>query len=72
MADTVTFYETYEKRDGVVYYKWRLEGDEDWHEKKTALKEVPYTISRTLPEEEWSLLYKEKLKGTKIYRHEQN
>ena len=50
--DYVTVFQSWEKIDGVVYWKWRAQGEKDWHYKKTAYTESPVIeYKRMLPEE---------------------
>lgn len=57
--DRVEIWETWEKRDGVIYYGWRTPSEEEWHWKKTAHKGVP-VVQRTFRTQKEYELLKEK------------
>jgi hypothetical protein len=49
----ITVFESWEKIDGVVYYKWKREGDEDWHTQATPYPETPIVRYIYLTPEEY-------------------
>ena len=57
--DIVTVFEDWAEVDGAIWYKWRLEGEKDWHWKKTAHKQKPVVYMKKIPREEFNLIYKE-------------
>ena len=40
--DYVTIFEDWNERDGKIYYRYRFEGEKEWHEKLTAHKQKPF------------------------------
>lgn len=55
LSDKVGVFEDWNERDGNIYYRWRLEGEETWHEKLTPYTEKPYFTYEEYTKVEWSI-----------------
>lgn len=58
VIDYVTIFQSWEKIDGIVYWKWRCKGEEDWHYKETAYKESPIIEYKKMTPEEYEMFVK--------------
>lgn len=54
----ITLFESWETVKGVVYHKWRKEGESDWHWEKTAYKESPVIFWKYVTPDEYEKFYK--------------
>lgn len=52
VVNKVIMYEDWDERPDGIYYKWKFEGEESWHEKLTAYTEKPYIQMKYLTKEE--------------------
>lgn len=41
-VEYVTIFEDWNERDGRIYYRYRFEGEKEWHERLTAHKQKPF------------------------------
>lgn len=57
--DTITIFEDWAEIEGAVWYKWRVEGEKNWHWRRTAYKQKPVVYMKRLPREEFNILLKE-------------
>lgn len=60
LIEPVALFESWETVDGIVYHKWRKEGEEDWHWVKTAYKEPPVIFWKHVTLTEYEEFYKTK------------
>lgn len=49
----IAIYEDWEKVGDTVFYKWRTDGEDEWHYRKTPYKDKPVVHFRYLTQEEW-------------------
>lgn len=60
VIERITLFESWETVGGVVYHKWRGEGEKDWHWQKTAYKEPPVILWKYITPTEYDQFYKDK------------
>lgn len=53
VIERIEIYETWEKRDGIVYYGWKLPSETDWNWKATGHKGTPWITRKFLTPEEF-------------------
>lgn len=59
MTKTVTIFEDWVEVGGAIWYKWKLEGEKEWHFKRTAYKEKPVIYMKVLPIKEYEMFFKD-------------
>ena len=55
-TDFVRIYEDWVEIEGTVFYRWRAEGEKEWHYKKTPYTEKPVVNFRLMTQEEFEWL----------------
>ena len=58
--ETITIYEDWDERPDGVYYRWRLPGERQWHERLTAYKQKPVLYRKVLSKKEFEERYEVK------------